>query len=231
MVLRKWNELPENMRNDKVKAYYDALQKKKTNLVFKMVFDRTVSAFMLLGLLPIFLIISIMIKADSNGDVFFRQERVTQYGKRFRIYKFRTMVQNAESVGSQVTTKNDMRVTKVGRKLRGCRLDELPQLINILKGEMSFVGTRPEVLKYVEHYSDEMMATLLLPAGVTSKASIEYKDEEKLLADVENADKTYINKVLQQKMHFNLNALKEFTFINDIMTMYKTILAVANLKG
>lgn len=227
MVLRKWNELPENMRNDKVKAYYDALQKKKTNLVFKMVFDRTVSAFMLLGLLPIFIIISIMIKVDSKGDVFFRQERVTQYGKRFRIYKFRTMVQNAESIGNQVTTKNDMRVTKVGKKLRGCRLDELPQLINILKGEMSFVGTRPEVPKYVEHYSDEMMATLLLPAGVTSKASIEYKDEENLLNKSANADEIYISMILPEKMKWNLEEILKFNFAEDIKTMIKTVHAVS----
>ena len=227
MVLRKWEELPENMRNDKVKAYYDVLQKKKTNLVFKMVFDRTVSAFMILGLLPIFFIISIMIKADSKGDVFFRQERVTQYGKRFKIYKFRTMVQNAESIGSQVTTKNDMRVTKVGKKLRGCRLDELPQLINILKGEMSFVGTRPEVLKYVEHYSDEMMATLLLPAGVTSKASIEYKDEEKLLNESANADEIYINTILPEKMKWNLEEILKFNFAEDVKTMIKTVHAVS----
>ena len=227
MILRKWNELPENMRNDKVKAYYDALQKKKTNLVFKMVFDRTVSAFMLLGLLPIFIIISIMIKVDSKGDVFFRQERVTQYGKRFRIYKFRTMVQNAESIGNQVTTKNDMRVTKVGKKLRGCRLDELPQLINILKGEMSFVGTRPEVPKYVEHYSDEMMATLLLPAGVTSKASIEYKDEENLLNKSANADEIYISMILPEKMKWNLEEILKFNFAEDIKTMIKTVHAVS----
>ena len=227
MVLRKWNELPENMRNNKVKAYYDALQKKKTNLVVKMVFDRLVSAFMLVGLLPIFLIIAIMIKVDSDGDVFFRQERVTQYGKRFRIYKFRTMVQNAESIGSQVTTKNDMRVTKVGKKLRGCRLDELPQLINILKGEMSFVGTRPEVLKYVEHYSDEMMATLLLPAGVTSKASIEYKDEENLLNKSANADEIYISMILPEKMKWNLEEILKFNFAEDIKTMIKTVHAVS----
>ena len=226
MILRKWNELPENMRNDKVKAYYDALQKKKTNLVFKMVFDRTVSAFMLLGLLPIFIIISIMIKVDSKGDVFFRQERVTQYGKRFKIYKFRTMVQNAESIGSQVTTKNDMRVTKVGKKLRGCRLDELPQLINILKGEMSFVGTRPEVVKYVDHYSNEMLATLLLPAGVTSKASIEYKDEEKLLNKSTNADEIYINKILPEKMKWNLDDYLKFSISNDFMILIKTLIVI-----
>ena len=168
----------------------------------------------------------IMIKMDSHGEVFFRQERVTQYGKKFRIHKFRTMVKNAESLGAQVTTKSDMRVTKVGKKLRGCRLDELPQLIDILQGNMSFVGTRPEVTKYVKQYTPEMMATLLLPAGVTSEASIEYKDEERLLADAKNADKTYVEVVLPQKMEWNLRSLNDFSFVGDIKTMFKTVWAV-----
>lgn len=226
MVLRKWKELPENMRNDKVRPYYDSLQKKKTSLFFKLVFDKFVSAFMLVGLTPVFLIIALMIKVDSTGDVFFRQERITQYGERFKIYKFRTMVNNAESIGTQVTTNNDMRVTKIGKRLRGCRLDELPQLINILKGEMSFVGTRPEVVKYVEHYSEEMMATLLLPAGVTSKASIEYKDEEKLLNKSMDVDETYVKKILPEKMKWNLRSIEEFDFFIELNTMLLTVSAV-----
>ena len=163
-MLCKWEELPQNMQNDAVRPYYDSLQDKKFSLFLKAVFDRVVSLLMLIGLSPIFLILAVMIKMDSPGEVFFRQERVTQYGKKFRIHKFRTMVKNAEALGTQVTTKSDMRVTKVGKKLRGCRLDELPQLIDILKGNMSFVGTRPEVTKYVEQYTPEMLATLLLPA-------------------------------------------------------------------
>ena len=225
-MLCRWEELPQNMQNDAVRPYYDSLQSKKCSLFLKAVFDRVVSLLMLIGLLPIFVLLAIMIKMDSQGEVFFRQERVTQYGKKFRIHKFRTMVKNAESLGAQVTTKSDMRVTKVGKKLRGCRLDELPQLIDILQGNMSFVGTRPEVTKYVEQYTPEMMATLLLTAGVTSEASIEYKDEERLLADAKNADKTYVEVVLPQKMEWTLQSLKEFSFVGDIKTMFKTVWAV-----
>lgn len=156
-MLCKWEELPRNMQNDAVRPYYDSLQEKKFSLLLKAIFDRVVSLLMLIGLSPIFLILAVMIKMDSPGEVFFRQERVTQYGKKFRIHKFRTMVKNAEALGTQVTTKSDMRVTKVGKKLRGCRLDELPQLIDILQGNMSFVGTRPEVTKYVEQYTPEML--------------------------------------------------------------------------
>lgn len=225
-MLCRWEELPQNMQNDAVRLYYDSLQSKKCSLFLKAVFDRVASLMMLIGLSPIFVLLAIMIKLDSPGEVFFRQERVTQYGKRFRIHKFRTMVKDAESLGAQVTTKSDMRVTKVGKKLRGCRLDELPQLIDILLGNMSFVGTRPEVTKYVEQYTPEMMATLLLPAGVTSEASIEYKDEERLLADAKNADKTYVEVVLPQKMEWNFRSLKAFSFVGDIKTMFKTVWAV-----
>ena len=225
-MLCRWEELPQNMQNEAVRPYYDSLQSKKCSLFLKAVFDRVVSLLMLIGLSPIFVLLAIMIKMDSPGEVFFRQERVTQYGKKFRIHKFRTMVKNAESLGAQVTTKSDMRVTKVGKKLRGCRLDELPQLIDILQGNMSFVGTRPEVTKYVEQYAPEMRATLLLPAGVTSEASIEYKDEERLLADAKNADKTYVEVVLPQKMEWNLRSLKDFSFVGDIKTMFKTVWAV-----
>lgn len=225
-MLCKWEELPQNMQNDAVRPYYDSLQEKKFSLLLKAIFDRVVSLLMLIGLSPIFLILAVMIKMDSPGEVFFRQERVTQYGKKFRIHKFRTMVKNAEALGTQVTTKSDMRVTKVGKKLRGCRLDELPQLIDILQGNMSFVGTRPEVTKYVEQYTPEMLATLLLPAGVTSEASIKYKDEERLLADAQNADKTYVEVVLPQKMQWNLQSIKEFSFVKELLIMIETVLAV-----
>lgn len=225
-MLCKWEELPQNMQNDAVRPYYDSLQEKKFSLLLKAIFDRVVSLLMLIGLSPIFLILAVMIKMDSPDEVFFRQERVTQYGKKFRIHKFRTMVKNAEALGTQVTTKSDMRVTKVGKKLRGCRLDELPQLIDILQGNMSFVGTRPEVTKYVEQYTPEMLATLLLPAGVTSEASIKYKDEERLLADAQNADKTYVEVVLPQKMQWNLQSIKEFSFVKELLIMIETVLAV-----
>lgn len=180
-MLKCWDDLPKNMQTEAVRPYYDILKKRKISLLFKRVFDIIVSIIMLVILSPIIIILSIAIVLDSKGGVFFRQERITQNGRKFYIHKFRTMVANAENLGSQVTVSNDVRVTKVGAKIRKYRLDELPQLIDILQGNMSFVGTRPEVTKYVEKYTPEMLATLLLPAGVTSEASIKYKDEERLL--------------------------------------------------
>ena len=227
MILRNWEDLPKEMQNKQVRPYYDYLAKHKISLAAKFLLDKVLAVILLLILSPIFLVIAIWIKYDSAGEVFFRQERVTRYGKRFRIYKFRTMVKNAESLGSQVTTNADMRVTKVGKKIRACRLDEIPQLINILKGEMSFVGTRPEVPRYVEHYTEEMYATLLLPAGVTSEASIEYKDEERLLAEADNADEVYISKVLPEKMRWNYKGLTKQGVLEDIKIMLQTLGAVA----
>jgi lipopolysaccharide/colanic/teichoic acid biosynthesis glycosyltransferase len=227
MALKSWDDLPENMKNDSVKRYYEILEKKRTSFIMKRLFDFFVAIITLVILLPLFLLISIAIKIDSKGPVMFKQVRVTQYGKQFKIFKFRTMVNNAEKIGTQVTTKNDGRVTRVGRLLRKFRLDEIPQLLNIITGDMTFVGTRPEVLKYVEKYSEEMMATLLLPAGVTSEASIQYKDEELLLANADNADETYVKKVLPEKMRYNLRSIESFSFFSDIKTMFRTVLAVA----
>lgn len=226
MILRKWEDLPQEMQNEQVRPYYDYLAKHKTSLAVKFLLDKVLAVILLLVLSPIFLVIAIWIKCDSAGEVFFRQERVTRYGKKFHIYKFRTMVKNAESLGSQVTTNADMRVTKVGKKIRACRLDEIPQLINILKGEMSLVGTRPEVPRYVEFYTEEMYATLLMPAGVTSEASIEYKDEERLLAEAYNADEVYITKVLPEKMQWNFSGLSKQGIVEDIKIMLKTVGAV-----
>ncbi|EEK76129.1 sugar transferase [Bacillus cereus] len=226
LILKEWNELPEEMRNNSVKRYYDFLREKRGSLFFKRLFDIFMACFALLILSPIIILISVAIKFDSKGPVMFRQVRVTQYGREFKIFKFRTMVNNAEKVGSQVTTKDDNRITKVGNLLRKLRIDEIPQLFNIILGDMSFVGTRPEVVKYVNEYTDDMIATLLLPAGITSEASILYKDEAELLNGVENVDKTYINEVLPQKMKYNLKSLETFSFFNDIRTMVKTIFAV-----
>lgn len=225
-MLRKWDDLPRYMKTEAVRPYYDKLKKKRISLFLKRSFDMVVSAWMLVVLSPIMIVISIMIAMDSKGPVFFRQERITQYGRKFRIHKFRTMVVDAESKGSQVTVKNDMRVTKVGAKLRKCRLDELPQLIDIFEGTMSFVGTRPEVTKYVKRYKPEYMATLLLPAGVTSEASIKYKDEDRLLEKADNVDDVYVGEVLPGKMKYNLESIKRFSFIREIGTMAKTVLAV-----
>lgn len=225
-MLKNWNELPEYMRTDEVRPYYDLLQKKKISLFFKRVFDIVVSLIMIILCSPILLIISILIVKDSKGGVFYRQERVTQYGRVFRIFKFRTMVQNADQIGTQVTVSNDSRITKIGSKLRNCRLDELPQLFNIFLGDMTFVGTRPESIHYVKSYTKEMYATLLLPAGVTSEASIEYKDEADLLDQADDVDSVYINEVLPEKMKYNLNSIKEFSFFKEIATMFRTVFAV-----
>ena len=188
-------------------------------------FDILISLILLILLSPVFLILAIAIKADSKGPVFYRQERITQYGKTFRIHKFRTMYTGSEK-GSQVTVSNDDRITKVGRRIRRLRLDEIAQLVDVFTGAMSLVGTRPEVPKYVRQYTDEMKATLLLPAGITSLASIRYKDEDKLLANAENADETYVNEVLPGKMEYNLRAIRKFGFWRDIGTMFHTLGAV-----
>lgn len=225
-MLKNWNELPEYMRTDEVRPYYDLLQKKKISLFFKRVFDIVVSLSMIILCSPILLIISILIVKDSKGGVFYRQERVTQYGRVFRIFKFRTMVQNADQIGTQVTVSNDSRITNIGSKLRNCRLDELPQLFNIFLGDMTFVGTRPESVHYVKSYTNEMYATLLLPAGVTSEASIEYKDEAELLDQADDVDSVYVNEVLPEKMKYNLNSIKEFSFFKEIATMFRTVFAV-----
>lgn len=227
MRLRAWDELPEWMKNEEVKEYYEILKEKRFSLMLKRFFDVVMSLILLIVLSPLFLILAVWIKVDSKGSVFYRQERITQYGKRFRIYKFRTMVSNADKIGALVTTENDARITSVGAKIRKCRLDEIPQLINVLKGEMSFVGTRPEVEKYVKAYSDEMKATLLLPAGVTSYASIRFKDEDQLIAKYTEAmgvDEAYIEKVLPKKMAVNLEYMKQFGFWNDLRICIKTIL-------
>lgn len=225
-MLKKWDNLPDFMKNDEVKVYYDVLKKKRLSLFFKRVFDIVVSLIMIILCSPILLIISILIMKDSKGGVFYRQERVTQYGRVFRIFKFRTMVQNADQIGTQVTVSNDSRITKIGSKLRNCRLDELPQLFNIFLGDMTFVGTRPESVHYVKSYTNEMYATLLLPAGVTSEASIEYKDEADLLDQADDVDSVYINEVLPEKMKYNLNSIKEFSFFKEIATMFRTVFAV-----
>lgn len=224
--MKKWEDLPADMQVPEVRKYYDILKRHRVSLLLKRVFDIIVAGLLLVVLSPVMIILSIMIKADSKGPVFFRQVRVTRYGKPFRIFKFRTMVDHADEIGTQVTTKGDARVTKIGKRLRGCRLDELPQLFNILTGDMTFVGTRPEVPKYVEHYTNMMKATLLLPAGVTSMTSIEYKDEERLLESADDADDVYIKTILPEKMKYNLEAIKKFSFLEDIKTMLATVIAV-----
>ena len=225
MMLKKWEDLPAEMQTEQVRRYYDVLKKKKVDLFFKRLFDIVVSSIMLIILSPVFLILAIAIKIDSRGPVFYRQVRVTQYNKRFRIFKFRSMCQGADK-GSQVTVNQDARVTRVGKLIRGCRLDEISQLIDVWRGTMTFVSVRAEIPKYTDQYTPEMLATLLLPAGVTSLASILYKDEAKLLDGVEDTDKVYVEQILPAKMYYNLKQLEQFSFWNDIKLMFMTVFAV-----
>jgi len=226
MLVKRWEKLPLDLQTEAVRPYYDILRKKKGTLIIKRLFDIVLSTILLIVLLPLFLVLAFIIKLDSKGSVFYRQVRVTQYGKHFRIFKFRTMVQNADQIGPLLTNNNDQRITKVGTFNIKYRLDEIPQLINIIKGEMTFVSTRPEVPKYVALYTDEMKATLLLPAGVTSRASIEYKDEEKLLTLKDNVDESYINDVLPVKMGINLIGMTSFNLVTDFIILLSTSLGM-----
>ncbi|MBQ3277515.1 MAG: sugar transferase [Oscillospiraceae bacterium] len=226
MIIKPWDELPEELRLPEIRPYYDALAAKRGGLAAKRALDVLLSSVMLAVLSVPMLGIAAAVKLDSPGTVFYRQERVTQYGRRFRIHKFRTMVSNADKIGSAVTVSNDARVTRVGKALRHVRLDELPQLLDVLAGDMSFVGTRPEVPKYVDRYTTEMRATLLMPAGITSEASIRYKDEDKLLDAAEDVDRVYVEQVLPGKMKYNLDSIRNFSLAGEITTMFRTLLAV-----
>lgn len=225
-MIPSWDKLPPDMRTAVVREYYDILRCKKISLIAKRLFDIVASLVLIVIVSPVLVAVAVMIKLDSEGSVFYRQERVTQYGRHFRIYKFRTMVQDADRIGSHVTVGNDPRITRVGAKIRSRRIDELPQLFNVLGGSMTFVGTRPEAVKYVEAYTDEMKATLLLPAGVTSSASIRYKDEAEMLKASDDPDKTYTDKVLPEKMRINCEYLRNYSFFGDIALMLRTVRSV-----
>ena len=225
MRIRKWEKLPQKMQMEEVRKYYDILRKKQFSLFWKRIFDIFASLLMLLILLPLFLILAIAIKIDSKGPVFYRQVRITQYGKTFKIHKFRSMRVGADK-GSQVTVDQDDRITRVGRFIRKFRLDEISQLLDVLSGNMTFVGTRPEVPHYVEKYTPEMMSTLLLPAGITSEASIYFKDEAEMLDSAEDADKTYVEEILPVKMYYNQKSIEKFGFWRDIKVMFMTAFAV-----
>lgn len=226
MGLRSWEKLPNEMRTEELRPYYDLLSGKKASLMIKRIFD-VIMALILLVILAIPMIaLAVWIKIDSRGTVIFKQERVTRYGKKFKVWKFRTMVENAEKLGEQVTSDQDARITRAGARLRDHRLDELPQLFNVLFGDMSFVGTRPEVPKFVDAYSSEMLATLLLPAGITSRASVLFKDEDEILKGSDDVYSTYLEKVLPKKMELNLESLRKFSCTDDIKTMFLTVKVV-----
>lgn len=226
MGLRSWEKLPDEMRTEELRPYYDLLSGKRASLIIKRIFD-VIMALILLVILAIPMIaLAVWIKIDSRGTVIFKQERVTRYGKKFKVWKFRTMVENAEKLGEQVTSDQDARITRAGARLRDHRLDELPQLFNVLFGDMSFVGTRPEVPKFVDAYSPEMLATLLLPAGITSRASVLFKDEDEILKGSDDVYSTYLEKVLPKKMELNLESLRKFSCTDEIKTMFLTVKVV-----
>ena len=227
----RWEQLPDSMKNKTLRPYYDKLKKKKISLCMKRIMDLLFALVLTVVLAPVMAVLALWIKLDSRGPVFYRQERITRYGKPYRIFKFRTMVADADQKGPLVTGKADSRITRAGKMLRKCRLDELPQLFNVLTGDMSFVGTRPEVRKYVEQYTEEMKATLLLPAGITSRTSIIFNEEdlmmEKYLRETgKSVDEVYVDHILPVKMKYNLQYLRNFHFWGDIRVMIDTVLAV-----
>ena len=225
-MLKQWEDLPDFMRVDEVRPYWETLNQRRGQLVLKRIFDLTAASVLSVLLAAPMAVIAILIKQDSEGPALYRQERVTTYGKRFHIHKFRTMVSNADQIGAAVTAGNDSRITRIGNKLRRFRLDELPQLFDVIKGDMSFVGTRPESVKYVERYKPEYYATLLMPAGITSEASIRYKDEAKLLEEADDVDRMYLEEVLPEKMVLNLESIRSFHFFKEILVMLRTVSAV-----
>ncbi|MBO4276525.1 sugar transferase [Candidatus Saccharibacteria bacterium] len=232
--MREWEKLPKELRNARVRKYYSLLKKKRMSLFIKRMLDLIFGVVLLVFFSPIFLILAVVIKIDSKGPVFYRQERVTIYNRTFKIFKFRTMVQNADKIGPLATVENDKRVTRVGRIIRKVRLDEIPQLINIIAGDMSFVGTRPEVRKYVDAYNDEMKATLLMRAGVTSYASIVFKDEDQIIKKYVNknhdVDDVYVDKILPLKMQINLKYLRDFSVLTDFKICVLTVISVLRPK-
>lgn len=222
-MLLPFEELPEEFRNDAVKKYYNILKNKKRSLAVKRAFDVVVSLFLLVLLIIPIVIIALFVKLTSKGPIIYKQQRVTTYNRKFNIYKFRTMIINADKVGTLVTSAKDPRITRVGHFLRKYRLDEIPQIFNVLKGDMSIVGTRPEVPKYIDSYTQSMYATLLMPAGITSLASIKFKNEDRMLETSTNIDEDYVNIILPKKMHYNLLYLKSFDFKTDVYLMLKTV--------
>lgn len=211
------------------KAFIDIkseLEKKKLSLVIKRIFDIVASLGGLIVLSPLLIIVAICIKLDSKGPVFFKQKRVCKNKKIFEIYKFRTMVTDAEKLGKQITVGNDSRITRVGKFIRKCKLDEFPQLINVLKGEMSLVGPRPEVPRYVELYDEYQEQILLVQPGITDYASIEFRNENEILGKSDNPEKTYIEEIMPTKIELNMEYIKKISIFEDIKLILNTIIAI-----
>jgi lipopolysaccharide/colanic/teichoic acid biosynthesis glycosyltransferase len=196
-------------------------------MMVKRLLDFWLSLFGLFLLTPVFVLIAWWIKLDSPGPVFFRQTRVGRFEKKFRIFKFRTMCIDAETRGLQITIGEDPRITRSGRFLRRYKLDELPQIFNVLKGEMSIVGPRPEVPKYVEFYPEKLRQIIFsIPPGITDFASIEYKEENTLLGDAKDPDMMYINEILPIKIGYYQRYVETRTFCLDVKLIIKTLYAL-----
>lgn len=224
MRVKPFAVLPPVFQQEEVRPYYDLLAKKQFQLVLKRILDVLMALVLCLLLSPFLLVTALAIKLDSPGPVLYRQERVTQYGRHFYIYKFRTMVANADKIGAAVTKSDDVRITRVGKVLRRLHFDEFSQLFNVLRGDMTFVGVRPEVPKFVARYTPEMWATLLLPAGLTSRCSIAYRNENDKLEGVEDPEKVYIEEILPDKMHINLREMRHFSLVREAKVLFDTIL-------
>ena len=194
------------------------------NKIIKRIFDFTASFLGCIILIPVFISIAILIKLDSKGPIFFKQKRVGKDGKEFEILKYRTMVVDAEKLGKQITVGDDSRITKIGKFLRKYKLDELPQLFNVLKGDMSLVGPRPEVPKYVNIYNESEREVLKVKPGITDFASIEYRDENEILGNVENPEEYYINAIMKHKLQLNLEYINKNNIFLDIKIIFKTLL-------
>lgn len=219
-------ELTFMQQTEELQEYKELLERQRVSLFLKRVFDIVVSALILLLLSPVFLLLSIAIKLDSSGPVFYRQVRVGRYGEDFKIFKFRSMVQDADKKGLALTTEGDARITRVGKLIRKCRLDEFSQVLNVLQGTMSLVGPRPEVRRYVDVYEPEYLATLLIRPGVTATASIAFRNEDELLNSGGDPEEIYVKQILPEKMRYNLEYLQNISVWNDIKIMVQTVLAV-----
>lgn len=219
MSLRAFGKLPEAMQNDTTRLYYDKLSRKRGQLALKRGMDIILSFLLILLLSPVMAFCAALVRTDG-GSILFQQVRIGRYGRPFVIYKFRTMTQQAY-LGGELTRGEDPRITRAGRLLRRTRLDELPQLFNVLKGEMSLVGPRPEVPRYTALYTDRMRATLLLPVGITCRASLRFKDEAALLAG-EDGEWVYRQRVLPAKMEENIRYLREFSLWEDGKILLQT---------
>ena len=216
-------------KNDRPMDIADVLARRKPQLIAKRAMDIVLSACALAVLWPLLLLIALAIWIDDPGPVFYRQVRVGRNGKTFRIFKFRSMVMDADKKGLAITVGRDSRITRVGAVLRKTKLDELAQLLNVLFGQMSFVGPRPEVPKYVELYTPYQRQVLLVRPGITDYASIAYRNENDLLAGAPNPEVMYIEQIMPDKIELNMKYLREISPLADIRLILKTIVAV--IKG